>query len=140
MGFLSCILVQIQTPEIGFEPTTPRLGTLCSIQAELPGHNFKKHVGFKKPMIVKILGVLDLLAAFLIFALSFGIGIPHWIIIIFIIILLAKGAFIFTGSIASVFDILAGVILIFGLFFALPQWIFFIPGILVLQKGILSLL
>jgi len=97
-------------------------------------------VGFKKPMIVKILGVLDLLAAFLIFALSFGIGIPHWIIIIFIIILLAKGAFIFTGSIASVFDILAGVILIFGLFFALPQWIFFIPGILVLQKGILSLL
>ena len=91
-------------------------------------------------MLVKILGILDILAAFLIFALSFGLNIPHGIIIVFIVILLAKGAFILTKSIASAFDILAGVILILALFFTLPQIIFFIPGILVLQKGILSLL
>jgi len=91
-------------------------------------------------MLVKILGIFDVVAAFLLFAISFNLGIPKGIIIFFIIVLLAKGAFILTGSIASVFDILGAIILILTLFFTIPKPILLIPGLLILQKGILSLL
>ena len=91
-------------------------------------------------MLIKILGVLDLLAAIVLFILSFGVNLPSQIIIFFAVILLAKGAFILTKSVASAFDIAGAIVLILALFFVLPRPVFFIPGILILQKGFLSLI
>lgn len=90
-------------------------------------------------MLVKILGIFDILAAFVLLALSFGLGIPSKIIIIFIVILFLKGAFILTKSIASIFDIFAAIILILALSYTLPRPLLFIPAILLLQKGLFSL-
>jgi len=90
-------------------------------------------------MLVKILGIFDLITACSILALSFNLAIPHGIIIFFIVILLAKGAFILTKSIASVIDLFAALILILSLFYALPYALFFIAAILLLQKGFFSL-
>ncbi|HUS49010.1 MAG TPA: hypothetical protein VMZ91_02510 [Candidatus Paceibacterota bacterium] len=91
-------------------------------------------------MLVKILGIFDLIAALLILALSFRLAIPQGIIIFFIIVLLAKGAFILTKSIASGLDLFAALVLILSLFYTLPYALFFIAAILLLQKGILSLM
>ena len=91
-------------------------------------------------MLVKILGVFDLLAAGLLFALSFSLSIPHSIIIFFIIILFAKGAFILTKSIASAFDLFAAVILLLSLYFTIPKIVLIIAAILLLQKGFLSVI
>ena len=91
-------------------------------------------------MLVKILGIFDLLAAGLLFILSFNVSVPRGICIAFIIILLLKGAFILTKSIASVFDLAGVVVIVLSFYFDLPRLVFFIPGILILQKGILSVL
>ncbi len=90
-------------------------------------------------MLVKILGIFDLAAAFIIFSLSFGLNIPQGVIIFFIVVLLAKGSFVITKSIASGFDILAAIVLMLALFISLPKFLFIISGILLLQKGFLSL-
>jgi len=89
-------------------------------------------------MLVKILGVLDLMAAFLIFVLSFGFHPPELLVTFFVVILLLKGGFILTGSIASGFDLLGALVLFLSLYYSLPQIAFFIPGLLILQKGFLS--
>lgn len=91
-------------------------------------------------MLIKILGIFDLLAAAAIFALSFGLKIPQVIIVFFIIILLAKGSFIITKSIAAGLDLIAALVLILSFFLSVPQVLYFIAGILLLQKGFLSLL
>ena len=90
-------------------------------------------------MIVKILGIIDILAAILIFALSFKLNMPRTIMLIFIVILLAKGSFVLTKSVAAGFDLLAAIILILSFYFSIPQAIFLFAGLLILQKGFLSL-
>jgi len=89
-------------------------------------------------MLIKILGVFDILSSILLFVLSFSVAIPKAIILFFVVILLLKGAFILTKSIASAFDIFAAIILILTIYFAIPRPLFFIAGILLLQKGFLS--
>lgn len=91
-------------------------------------------------MLVKILGIFDFVAAILLFVLSFGLKIPTSIIIFFIVVLLMKGAFVLTKSIASVMDIFAAIIFILAIYFTLPRLLLIIPAILLLQKGFFSII
>ena len=91
-------------------------------------------------MLVKILGGIDVLASLVLLALSFGLGVPEKIIIVFALLLFLKGLFILTKSIASAFDLIAFIVLITTLFVILPQWIYLITAFLILQKGIFSFL
>ena len=133
-------LAKYETPLTGVEPVTFSLGCCCSIQVELQGHinKFLKACYFKKPMLVKILGVLDLVAAALLFALSANLVIPDKVLIFFIVILFLKGAFILTRSIASAFDLFAAIILLSSLYFTIPKILLIIASILLLQKGFFS--
>ncbi len=91
-------------------------------------------------MLVKILGVVDLLAAILIFLISWSVSLPSTLVWVFIIILLLKGLFILGGDIASGFDLITGVILILCLYFTIPRVILLILGFFIFQKGFLSVL
>ena len=81
-------------------------------------------------MLIKILGIFDLIAAGILFLVSFGLNIPEAILIFIIAVLLLKGAFILTKSIASGFDLFAALILILSFYFSVPQPVYFIAGII----------
>lgn len=89
-------------------------------------------------MIVILLGLLDILSAVFLGMMFFHI-IFKAVIILFGIALLIKGI-IFIKSLASIIDLFAGMILIAGLFLAIPPFLFWIAAILLIQKGIFSFL
>lgn len=92
-------------------------------------------------MILKILGIIDILTA--IFFWTFGIlGIvPKSIILIFAFYLLIKGVvFLISADIASILDIVCASIIFISLNFVIPTFLVIIVAIFLLQKGIFSLL
>lgn len=92
-------------------------------------------------MIVKILGVLDILAALFLWLFHFFHIIPEEIILILAFYLLAKGVvFLISKDIASMLDVLCAVLIFINLQSALPSFIIILISVFLLQKGILSLL
>ncbi len=92
-------------------------------------------------MIVKVLGIIDILAAVLFWLFAFFNIIPSTIVLILAIILLAKGLiFIISDHFASILDILSAILIFISLSFPMPKIITIIITIYLLQKGILSLL
>lgn len=89
--------------------------------------------------MVKILGLLDIISAFLLISKCFDFDIPRTIVAFFSSYLLLK-AFIFLRDVGSIMDLAAGTLLILGLYMTLPWEIFVVFGILVGIKGIQSLL
>lgn len=92
-------------------------------------------------MIVKILGIMDLLAGifFWIFAL-FGI-IPSSIISFFALYLVIKAIiFLISEHFASALDLISGIIMFSSLAFNLPDFIAIIISLYLVQKGIFSLI
>jgi uncharacterized membrane protein len=89
--------------------------------------------------MVKILGIADIIATFLLFSkcLHFE-DISHLFLITFAIYLLLKG-FVFLTDIGSIIDILGGILLILSLFIKLPCPIFWVVGGFLGLKGFLSL-
>lgn len=90
-------------------------------------------------MIVKILGGLDIVVALMLLIAGFGFKLPFIVIVFFGLLLLVKGL-LFVTTLASWFDILGALVLFLSLLFVFPSWIFFIPCLLIFQKGILSFL
>jgi len=91
-------------------------------------------------MIVKILGILDILVAMLFWLSTFFHIIPSSIIIFFAICLLAKGLFfVILEHIASAFDIIVAILMFVSLSHSIPSLIIFLITFLLLQKGVLSL-
>lgn len=91
--------------------------------------------------MIKILGILDIIAAFLLFSNAFNIEniyITKQIIISFSTYLLLK-SFIFLRDVGSMIDIFAGILLLSSLFVEVPIMLFFIVGGFLLLKGIMSL-
>ena len=90
----------------------------------------------EKKMIM-ILGLIDVLIAVLAALMSFG---PHIDKVMYVagVYLILKGL-LFINSIVSILDILAGVILLIGIYVTLPAWAFWIVAIFLIQKGIFSL-
>lgn len=89
-------------------------------------------------IILKILGGIDLIAAFTFLMLVFGIQ-PYLQIIMFCSgLLLLKGLFVFTGEPLSAIDLVSSIILIFSIFFSLPAVILWVPAFLLIAKGFVS--
>lgn len=90
-------------------------------------------------VLVKILGAIDIIAAFIFLALIFGIS-PLFQLILFASgLLFLKAMFIFTGEIPlSIIDLSSSILLILSIFFTLPAILLWIPAFLLLAKGFVS--
>jgi len=92
-------------------------------------------------IIIKILGIFDIIAAlsFWVFSL-FGV-LPHTLILIFGFYLLIKGTiFLISADIASILDIACSVVFFLAISFPIPKVIAIIVSLFLIQKGIFSLL
>lgn len=88
-------------------------------------------------MLVKILGIIDILAGAI---LIFGGEVPQTMLLIFGIIVIAKSFLGLPKDFASWIDLSCGIMLILFIFFSLPIWLGLIFGLLIFQKGIFSFL
>ena len=88
--------------------------------------------------MVKFLGIFDILAAGLLVGAGYHLAMPQGLIIAVAIYLFLK-ALIFLMDIGSLFDIVAGILLILSLSMTLPPLVFFILAGLVGLKGMMSL-
>jgi hypothetical protein len=92
-------------------------------------------------MIIKIMGIGDLLCAIILILLGLEIGLSWTIIFIAGAYLLLKVIiFIFSFNLASAIDLFACLCLLFSLLFTIPNIAFFIAAALVGQKGLFSLI
>ncbi len=91
-------------------------------------------------MLLKTLGIIDLIIGLIILLMVFGTKIPTSIMVVCIIILAIKGSFIITKDIASAQDILVVFVLVLNLIFAMPKIILLVAAFLMFQKGFVSLL
>ena len=92
-------------------------------------------------MIIKILGLLDILAGltFWIFGV-FGVGSLSGLVLLLGFLLLGKGAiFLISLDIVSLFDVVFGLIMIVGISYDVPVFVFVIVGLFLIQKGVFSL-
>lgn len=91
-------------------------------------------------VLVKILGLVDMLSSLLFLLLVFNIQ-PFLQLILFCSgLLLIKGLFVFTGEPLSIIDIFSSFLLLIAIFFALPTILIWIPAFLLMAKGIVSFL
>ena len=92
-------------------------------------------------MIIKILGILDILAGALFWAsTSFDINIKS-ILIFFALYLIIKGTiFLISKDIASALDVISGILIYASVSYNLPAFVDVIVSLFLLQKGIFSLL
>ncbi len=92
-------------------------------------------------MILKILGILDIFSAVLIFLFNFLNFFPSQIIILIGVYLLVKGVlFSISKDPASMLDIAAAIIVLATLNFTVPFLLLSLVSIYLIQKGIFSLL
>jgi uncharacterized membrane protein len=93
-------------------------------------------------MIIKILGILDIVVGLLFWVYGiFHVESLEGIIFILGLFLLVKGlVFISTMDIASAFDVVFGILIIIGISIMLPKVLVIIISIFILQKGIFSML
>jgi len=92
-------------------------------------------------MLVKILGILDIFIAIVFWLFGILNLFPNKFILILGFILLIKGLVsIFGWSIASFFDVVCGVIIIIASSVAMPKVLVIILVLVLLEKGIISLL
>ena len=90
-------------------------------------------------MLVKILGVLDIIAAVMLI-FSQNRMIPTTFFVIFGIIMILKSVMGLFRNFGSWIDLIGGLSLILSVFFILPWVMLIICSVLVLQKGIASLI
>jgi hypothetical protein len=91
-------------------------------------------------MIVKILGGVDLAAAFAFLMMIFGTEVFSAYLLFCTGLLFVKGMFVLGGDILSIVDVFSALILFFSLFFMMPIILLWIPAFLLLAKGVLSFL
>jgi hypothetical protein len=92
-------------------------------------------------MILKILGILDILAAIFFWLFAVFHIIPTIIILISAFYLLAKGIiFVISRDVASILDIITSITFFISLSFQFPLIIVFLITLYLIQKGIFSML
>jgi len=104
-------------------------------------HSFLNYLFYKKIMLVKFLGVLDIFiaACFWLFGIL-NIFDPGFILVLGFI-LLAKGLIFLIGlSPASFLDIACATIIITATYITMPKAIVIVLALFLLQKGIFSML
>ncbi len=95
--------------------------------------------------ILKLLGLIDILAAIIfwifgIFRLQGNAFMVGFVMLLGFYLLVKGVAFIISADIASVLDIIAGIIIIATTGFAMPKIVVIIVSLYLLQKGIFSML
>jgi len=92
-------------------------------------------------MIVKLLGILDIVVGICFWLFGLFHIIPSSFIFILGLFLLGKGIVFLAGfSVASILDILFGIIILTGASFAFPKIIVILVSMFIVQKGIFSLM
>jgi hypothetical protein len=91
--------------------------------------------------IVKILGILDILAALFFWLFAFFKIIPdNWILIIAFYLLVKGTVFLLSKDFASMLDIACSILIFVSLSFSMPEVISALVTLYLIQKGIFSLL
>ena len=98
-------------------------------------------MGFKNPMILKILGVVDILIGILFWmAMIFKISYFNPILLLLSLFIVAKGIiFLISLDFASVVDVISGFLIIYSINYGLHSLITIIIVIFLVQKGIFSM-
>jgi hypothetical protein len=91
-------------------------------------------------MLVKILGGIDIIAAFVFLLILFGSHPAVQIVLFCAGLLFFKGLFVLTGDLMSIIDLFSFAVLILSILFILPGILYWIPAFLLLGKGFLSFL
>ena len=91
-------------------------------------------------MLVKILGVIDLLSAIAFLMMTFGIKVPFAFIIFCALLLLLKGMFVIGGDVLSLIDLLSSFILFISIFFSVFTFLIWVCALLLFAKGFISFL
>ena len=91
-------------------------------------------------IIVKVLGCIDLAAAFAFLLLTFGLQPWPQYALFCAGLLFIKSLFIFGGDILSAIDLASSIIIILSLFFTLPTLFLWVPALLLCSKGMVSFL
>lgn len=87
-------------------------------------------------MILKLMGLLDILIGVTLVVMNFGVNIEK-LIIAGVIYLLIKSLLFW--SFASFLDLFVVFVLFAGLFIELPGMLIFVAALLILQKGLFSM-
>ena len=92
-------------------------------------------------VLVKVLGVADIIAAVLIWIFGIFHILPPELIFVFGFYLLAKGViFLISKDAASIIDVICAVVFFGAPYVTLPRAIVIIVSLFLLQKGIFSIL
>lgn len=86
---------------------------------------------------MKLLGFLDLLGAGLLLALVVNFPVPVALKIFIVIYLTGKG-FLFIRDIASILDIVGGVVLLLSFWYTIPLWLLITLAAFIGLKGLMS--
>ena len=91
-------------------------------------------------MIVRILGMIDLIASFGFLMLIFGLDVFTPFLLFTSGLLFVKGLFILGGDVLSLVDLVSALFLILSIFLALPAFLLWSVAFLLLGKGVVSFL
>ena len=92
-------------------------------------------------MILKILGILDIITALIFWLFAFFNIIPSTLLLILAFYLLVKGVvFVISRDVASILDIFCAGIILLSLNFQMPKFITIIIVLFLIQKGVFSLI
>ena len=90
-------------------------------------------------MLVKILGIIDLISG-LILIFGESLNISNQVFIIFGVVLLVKSSLGLLKDFASWIDFLCGIIFLISAIISVPEIISLVFGLLIIQKGLFSFL
>lgn len=91
-------------------------------------------------MIIKILGILDIISALVFWVFGMFHIIPKSLVLFFAFYLLIKGViFLISADIASILDIVCSIIMFLALNFSMPNAAIILVALFLIQKGLFSL-
>jgi len=91
-------------------------------------------------MIIKFLGILDILSAVFFWAFAFFKIFPESLVMLSALYLITKGiVFIISEHFISALDVASGLIVFSSLYLTLPSIVIILVSLFILQKGIFSL-
>ena len=85
-----------------------------------------------------LLGLVDILASFLLLSRIFGVNVPLGAVIAIPLALFFKTFMFGFDTMASSIDFIAALFIILTIFLTLPWWLLLIPALFIFIKGIMS--
>jgi len=89
-------------------------------------------------LLLKILGLIDLVSGIAFLMLLFGMPIFNYFLLFCAFLLLIKGLFVLGGDVLSIVDLFSAILLFISLLFALPTFLLWSACLLLFAKGFVS--